>query len=89
MRTKIGIVYDRVTCELRRIIIPDEDWQLAAHANVGFGEAFHTETFLGDVSVDDARAIVMRVTGRIPTSSLPLNAVVDAKPPVGTRKTQS
>lgn len=89
MRTQIGIVYDRVTCELLRIIIPDEDWQLAAHANVGFGEAFHTETFLGDVSVDDARAIILRLTGRTPTASPNLNTTVDPKPLVGTRKSQS
>lgn len=69
MRTQIGIVYDRVTGELRRIIIPDEDFQLVAHSDVSFGEAFHMETFLGDITVDGAKAIIQRVTGKMPTDT--------------------
>lgn len=92
MRTQIGIVYDRVTGEVLRIIVPDEDWQLAAHANVRFGEVFHMETYLGltgSISKDDAATIIQRVTGRMPTVPPRLNTVVDAKPIGTTRKSQS
>jgi len=66
MRTKIGIVYDIVTGQVKRIIVPDEDWQLAVHANVGFGEGFHVETHLGKgLTEEEITAIVQRRTGRI------------------------
>lgn len=66
MRTKIGIVYDLVTGEVRRIIIPDEDWQLAAHSAVGHGEAFHIEVYTGSQSpsVEQINAIIQRRTGK-------------------------
>ena len=66
MRTKIGIVYDIVTGHVKRIIDPGEDWQLAVHANVGFGESFHVETHLGKgFTEEEIVAIVQRRTGRI------------------------
>ena len=66
MRTKIGIVYDLMTGQVKRIIIPDEDWQLAIHSRVGFGEGFHIETYTGkSLSVEQVNAIVQRRTGKM------------------------
>jgi len=64
MRTKIGIVYER-TGQIRRIIIPDEDHQLAAHANIAFDEVLHIETQTGPIGLAEIHAIVQRVTGKI------------------------
>jgi len=64
MRTKIGIVYER-TGQIRRIIIPDEDHHLAAHANVAFDEVLHVETQTGPIGLKEIHAIVQRVTGKI------------------------
>ena len=65
MRTKIGIVYDMITGEVRRIIIPDEDHQLAAHANVALDEVLHTETQTGLIDLIEIHAIMQRVTGKM------------------------
>ncbi len=64
MRTKIGIVYER-TGQIRRIIIPDEDHQLAAHTNVAFDEILHIETQIGPIDLAEIHAIVQRKTGKI------------------------
>ena len=64
MRTKIGIVYER-TGQVRRIIIPDEDHQLVAHANVAFDEVLHIETQTGPIDLKEIHAIIQRVTGKI------------------------
>jgi len=64
MRTKIAIVYER-TGQIRRIIIPDEDHQLDAHANVAFDEVLHIEIQAGPIGLPEIHAIVQRVTGKI------------------------
>lgn len=65
MRTRIGIVYDVTTGLVRRIIVPDEDHQLAAHANVGPDEVFIIETYSGPTDLASINAIVQRHTGKI------------------------
>jgi len=67
MRTKIGIVYTRMTGQIRRIIIPDEDHQLSAHSNVAFDEALHIETQTGPIGLPEIRAIIQRRTGKMLT----------------------
>jgi hypothetical protein len=67
VRTKIGIVYDIMTGQVRRVIVPDDDSHLAAHANVSHGEAFHIEYHPGPFSLTDIPAIVQRVTGKMLT----------------------
>lgn len=63
-RTLIGIVRDSVSGEVRRIIIPDEDYQLAHHANVGYDETFHIETHPDPIGNPEIIAIVQRDTGK-------------------------
>lgn len=66
MRTKIGIVYDLVTGQVKRIIDPSEDWQLAVHSRVGYGEGFHIEPYTGKgLTVAQVNAIVQRRTGKM------------------------
>jgi hypothetical protein len=67
--TKIGVIYDRYTLEIRRIIVPDHDNQLPLH--VGKGEALTTMPMTGVYpagrsSIARAREAVIRATGRIP-----------------------
>jgi hypothetical protein len=68
--TKIGVIYDRYTLEIRRIIVPDHDNQLPLH--VGKGEALTTMPLTmypaGRSSIARAREAVIRATGRIPPS---------------------
>lgn len=65
MRTKIGIVYDIVTGQIRRIIFPDEDWQLVAHANVNYDEKLIIETYSGPIDTTSINAIIQRHTGKM------------------------
>jgi len=65
MQTKIGIVYEIASRQIRRIIIPDEDHQLAAHANVAFDEVLRIETQAGPIGLKEIHAIIQRVTGKI------------------------
>jgi hypothetical protein len=65
VRTKIGIVYDIVTGQIRRIIFPDEDHQLAAHAKVNYDEGFIIETYTGPTDPASINAIVQRHTGKM------------------------
>jgi len=67
VRTKIGIVYDITTGQVRRLIIPDEDYQLAAHSNVAFDEILHIETQTGPIGIPEINAIVRRRTGKMLT----------------------
>lgn len=65
MQTKIGIVYEITTGKIRRIIVPDEDHQLAAHTNVNYDEGFITEFYSGPTDLASINAIVRRHTGKI------------------------
>ena len=66
MRTKIGIVYDLITCKVKRVIDPGEDRFLDVHAHVDYGEGFHVETHLGKgFTEEEIIAVVQRCTGRI------------------------
>lgn len=65
MRTMIGIVYDKLTGEIRRIVVPDQDDQLAAHSKVGLGEAFLIESYDGPTDLQSIAAIIQRRTGLI------------------------
>jgi hypothetical protein len=67
VRTKIGIVYDTATGQIRRYIIPDEDHQLAAHANVSVGEAFITAHHPDPPTLESVKAIVQLRTGKMLT----------------------
>lgn len=67
MRTKIGIVYDIVTGQIRRIIIPDHDEQMVAHTNVARDEALHIEIQAGPIGLPEIKAIVQRRTGKMLT----------------------
>lgn len=46
--TKIGVVYDALTLEVRRIIVPEDDAQFVHH-KAGLGEAM---TFMPVIGVD-------------------------------------
>lgn len=65
MRTKIGIVYDIATGEIRRIIVPDEDQQLAAHSKVGHGEKLLIEQYSGPTDLKSIAAIIQLRTGQM------------------------
>lgn len=65
MRTKIGIVYVRATGQVRRIIVPDKDFQLNAHANVNHDEAFIIEPYTGPTDPQSINAIIQRHTGKM------------------------
>jgi len=64
MHTKIGIVRDITTGEIRRIIIPDEDWQLDSHG-VNCDEKIDIETHTGLIGMPEIKAIIKRRTGKI------------------------
>ena len=65
VRTQIGIIYEITTGQIRRIVIPDEDHQLVAHAKVAFDEVLHIETQTGPIGIDEIKAIVRKRTGQI------------------------
>lgn len=65
MRTKIGIVYDIITGEIRRIIVPDDDLQLAAHSKVGPSEAFLIESYNGPTDLKSIAKIIQFRTGQM------------------------
>lgn len=65
MRNKIGIVYDIATGQIRRIIVPDKDEQLAAHGKVGPGEKFLIEQYSGPTDLKSIAAIIQLRTGQM------------------------
>lgn len=64
-KSLVGVIYDKKTLAVRRIVLPDADHQLSLH--VGKGEALATGPRHEGHSLKQACAIVRRKTGREPT----------------------
>jgi hypothetical protein len=70
--TKIPVIYDKLTLQVRRIIVPEDDSQLVYH-QPGHGEAI---TYMPAIGVDPigrsnlarAQQAVILATGRYPVS---------------------
>lgn len=62
----VGIVYDYVTCEVLRIIVPDDDDALTLFHPLAPNERM-TRVLARDFSLADAQAAVLRATGRMPS----------------------
>lgn len=60
----VGVIYDTRTLAIRRMIVPDEDGQLARH--VGKGESLATGPLMFGRSTARAIEIVRLKTGREP-----------------------
>jgi hypothetical protein len=67
VRTKIGIVYEITTGQIRRIIVPDEDHQLAAHAKVNHDEVLLIEPYTGPTDLVSIAKIIQLRTGKMLT----------------------
>lgn len=61
----VGVIYDKKTLAVRRIILPDADHQLVLH--VGKDEALATGPRHEGYTLQKAKDIVRRKTGREPT----------------------
>jgi hypothetical protein len=80
-RTKIGIVYERTTGQIRRLIVPgvvpsptggvqeaasfDEDTELAAHTKVNADEVLLIEKYSGPIDLASINAIIQLRTGKM------------------------
>ena len=62
MQTKVGIVFETATGELRRFIVPDEDEQLVAHSSVLPDETFLIENHVGTPSLDWVNNVVKKIS---------------------------
>jgi len=65
MRTKISIVYETLTGQIRRIIVPDADHQLDAHKNIGKDETLIIEYYSGPIDQVSIAALIQRKTGQM------------------------
>lgn len=84
-QTLAGVIYDAQTLAVRRIVIADDDSQLALH--IGPGEALTTmPRFVGFPDLTAAIAAVARATGRTPPSMQAVHAADNVSRSVGGRR---
>lgn len=67
-QTLIGIVYDRETLALRRIILPDDDSEVLDSRHIADGEVLITSPRADGSGIELAMAAIERATGRTPPS---------------------
>lgn len=66
MATLVGVVFDKVTLQILRVIIPHDDGDLARRIHVGPKEDIAISTIVLGTSDDRAREMVRQKTGREP-----------------------